>query len=907
METLLITLGLVLLAVPVIAVLALIIAQQAGGRITVLENRLALAEAELRRLGALPGAAGQPASPEAPPETIPEAIPEPVAEEDESFAEPLVPEEQAAPPAPPEGATPVAGSAARARGFEEVLGARWAVWVGGLALGLGGIFLVRYSIAQGLLGPGVRIVLGALFALGLLAAGEFLRRSGASAAIVGFRAADAPSVITAAGAATAFGVAYAAYGLYGFVGPGLAFVMLGVIAVATMLAAVLHGPILAPLGLLGALAAPLLIGGGSDQLWPLVPYLLAVAGAACGVAEMRRWRWLTLAATTGALLWSPLLMAQTMPALAHIALQTALAAFFLVALPYRHARASRMKLDRQATLVLAAFTFMAILAITTLSPGSPLPWFSGVVALVLVATAALYPSAATAAPLAFVLVAATLFFWPVALESLDEPVTILPGPLSPGPVPDAFGRFVFFAVAMSALGAGASLWRLATSRFLRLPVMSVYSAAMASGPLLVLIVAWWRLTGAANLLQGERDLPFAVAAGLLGLVYVAAARMLMMRGHGAPGRLALGAAASAALASLALGLVFWLDRGMLTVAFALAALGTAYVADRTGIVALRWGVGATGLIILARLVYDPSIVGGDPGQTIVFNWLLWGYGIPAIAFFLASRVLERRGRDRVTRLAESLSIVFAALLVFFQIRHALRAGDPFGAISYHLEAGLLAAAGLCFSLVMVRIDARRPDVVTRWAGLVFGAITLLTAALGLGLLENPLLTNEPLLGGQVFNSLLAAYLLPAILAAFLAREARGSRPRFYVVGAGALAFGLHFLWTIMAIRAFWQWPRVGIWRGAGEAEFWAYSAALLVLGLVFLGIGLWRDRQVFRYVAGAYLVAAVIKVFLYDLANLEGVMRAVSFIVLGAVLVGIGLFYQKVLAPRRPVPGSGVG
>ena len=49
--------------------------------------------------------------------------------------------------------------------FEERLGTQWAVWVGGIALALGGIFLVRYSIEQGLLGPGVRVTLGALLAI----------------------------------------------------------------------------------------------------------------------------------------------------------------------------------------------------------------------------------------------------------------------------------------------------------------------------------------------------------------------------------------------------------------------------------------------------------------------------------------------------------------------------------------------------------------------------------------------------------------------------------------------------------------------------------------------------------------------------------------------------------------------
>src|SRR5262249_4974661 len=50
-------------------------------------------------------------------------------------------------------------------GFEERIGTRWVVWIGGLTLALGGFFLVRYSIEAGLLGPGVRTLLGGLFAL----------------------------------------------------------------------------------------------------------------------------------------------------------------------------------------------------------------------------------------------------------------------------------------------------------------------------------------------------------------------------------------------------------------------------------------------------------------------------------------------------------------------------------------------------------------------------------------------------------------------------------------------------------------------------------------------------------------------------------------------------------------------
>src|SRR4051812_45871393 len=62
-------------------------------------------------------------------------------------------------------------------------------------------------------------------------------------------------------------------------------------------------------------------------------------------------------------------------------------------------------------------------------------------------------------------------------------------------------------------------------------------------------------------------------------------------------------------------------------------------------------VGAIGLLVAARLAWDPTIVGADPGAMPIVNWLLWGYGVPALAFFLASRIMQRHGRDRVVRFA----------------------------------------------------------------------------------------------------------------------------------------------------------------------------------------------------------------------------------------------------------------
>src|SRR6266550_4510326 len=78
----------------------------------------------------------------------PTSVPEPEKPAEEATAPPErePPITASSPIAPP----PQPAAAAPRMSLEERLGTQWAVWVGGLAVVLGGIFLVRYSIEQGL-------------------------------------------------------------------------------------------------------------------------------------------------------------------------------------------------------------------------------------------------------------------------------------------------------------------------------------------------------------------------------------------------------------------------------------------------------------------------------------------------------------------------------------------------------------------------------------------------------------------------------------------------------------------------------------------------------------------------------------------------------------------------------------
>src|ERR1700687_4684319 len=278
----------------VIAIVAFIFARKAFNQVAILRARLEAIESTglQARPGPRPLAPLQELEP-----TLAASSPGVAAEQPATAGdtETIAPVGAAAmpPPLPPSGP-----------GFEERIGTRWVVWVGGLTLALGGFFMVRYSIDAGLLGPGVRTLLGGAFALALLASGELTRRQESIPAIEALPIANIPAILTAAGTAVAFATVYAAYALYEFLVPATAFILLGMVALGTLAAALLHGPALAGLGIAAAFITPVLVSSDKPDFWALYLYLAIVTAAAFGLARIRLWRWLAVTTIAFALLWT---------------------------------------------------------------------------------------------------------------------------------------------------------------------------------------------------------------------------------------------------------------------------------------------------------------------------------------------------------------------------------------------------------------------------------------------------------------------------------------------------------------------------------------------------------------------------------------------------------------------------
>jgi len=793
--------------------------------------------------------------------------------------------------------------AARAS-LEEKIGSRWAVWVGGLALGLGGIFLVRYSIEAGLLGPAARVVLGLVFAALLLAGGEWLRRSGFAETTGPARRAYIPGVLAAAGAVSAFASVYAAYGLYGLIGPAAAFLALGAVGVATLALALRHGPTLAALGLLAAYATPLLVSSDEPALLPLVLYLAVVTAATYGVARLRLWRWLAVSATVANVLWSLLLCGSVVSSgdagsqfsvAAHFLVSLLLAAMVFVTSHAPRDRTADAAFDRTAAGVLSLFALPLLALVAAAGTGPVTIALIAAFALLLMALASEWPAARGLAATALI---ATLLAYGLLNVTISNVVI---DPVTGEPTVPGFADLIASAAGSDYLGIGILLGLILTAAGLvgaiasrGRPQLAVAGAFAAPG-----LVAF-------AYLGTNRDLSaspaFAIAA-LVAAGYLASAaeyldRRLASDAKGRDG--AIAAYAIGCVAALGISLTIALERGMLTVALALLVAAIAWVEARRPVAALRPTALAVAAVVVARVAWDPRIVGDDLGTTVLFNPLLYGYGVPTLCFaYAAWRFGRTPGDPRPVPVFEALAIAFAALTATLEIHHAMNSGDLFTPVSSLAEQSLITMVMLAISLGLNWLGARRPSPVMNWGTPIFGGLGLVMAAIGLLIVNNPVVTGEPIDGGSFDGTLVVGYLAPAVLALLVAGLARRRTdlPRRSVAIAATVGGLLVAMWATLAVRAGWHSGDLG-WGEVQEGELYAYSAAWLALGLVVLGIGVATASRAVRTVAAVIVAGVVAKVFLVDTAGLTGALRALSFIGLGGVLVAIGLAYQTALRRR---------
>lgn len=158
----------------------------------------------------------------------------------------------------------------------------------------------------------------------------------------------------------------------------------------------------------------------------------------------------------------------------------------------------------------------------------------------------------------------------------------------------------------------------------------------------------------------------------------------------------------------------------------------------------------------------------------------------------------------------------------------------------------------------------------------------------------------------IWNLRFVAFLAAIACVVWLGRQLRARDGR----GVSQLRIGASVTVTVLALTAvcfeiatFWATrllaaaPDSAVYAslqtGRLMAERFSYSAWFLVAGAVLLAVGFRRRSAVLRWQGLVLLVVTICKVFVLDTSTLSQGYRSISFLALGALLLGVSFAYQR--------------
>ncbi len=744
--------------------------------------------------------------------------------------------------------------------FERFVAGRLLIWLGGIALVVAAIYLIRFSIEMGLVTPAMRMIAAALFGAALIAAGEAAR----------WKMADDPRIAQAlvgAGIAVLYATAYGSHILYGLLGSGAASAAMLAITAGALGLSLRHGAPTAIMGLAGGFLTPLLVGDPDAGAVPLLAYLALLDVAIFLIAWRRGWTWLAAAAVVLSFVWSAFLLLRSP--------DDALAAgVFIIPLAIaatlaRPGQGRSLGLIQPMLLGLVQLAFLA--ARTDLGM---VGWtLFGALAAAAMILAWLKPEAQAAPPAGLALGLLVLMFKAGGWQD-------------PWSAHAALGLTAIFGV-----GGLAFAWLRGERRW------AIVASGGLAGPLLILRAAWpelasapqwggmavlltlgpaaliWRLRGRASP-SAPAELSLLAAGGAAALLAGAAVWDLASAELVVAGWLAVGIASAAAARRLD-------DLALTIIACFVAAIAATRIVWLTPELSNSFFIALAGAPVLA--VDLPSL------RTAFF-----ALALPA-ALLAGLRLALPDVKLPAIRAVAPVAGIFAlaALYVAFKQAFGLASFEDFQARGFLertiLTQALFATGWLLASgrLKLARLD---PDMVAL-SGTVLTAIAAARLVWFDLLIHNPALATQNVGALPVLNLLLPAFWLSAVWLYFARRRARDlskSAP-WLALFLAALIAG-----TALLVRQAFQ-GAILTGPEMTNAEFYGYSLAGLVLSIGLLLAGVRLPDKALRLAGLALLTATMLKVFLVDAAALTGILRILSFLGLGIVLIGIGRLYGPIL------------
>lgn len=731
---------------------------------------------------------------------------------------------------------------------------RIAVWlgagIGGLTVVLTALFLLVLAVERGFLGPAARVSGGLVAATALWVGGTVARRK---SPVVG-------SALAGAGIGAAYGALYAGASRYGLLPIPLASAaMIGVTALATARAAVLADRFVAWLALIGGLLTPVLVSTGENRPIALFLYLALLALGMLFAARRCNWPDIVIGMAVGAggmhLGWASQWYTadQTGPALIGAALLTV--PFALVA--------TSVKLPVRISASIAAAGLPIVAA----------PWVVPVSSSFTDPRSGLWMTRAEPNALAIAALAAALLALPSFLvgrwhdQRIQASLAAVPGGL----------LALVFTVGWSVGGDAVNGWVVAGAigGATLASVLAFRKAEASLG-----LTLWWAVSGLALTIAVAAAPALAIGIGAVVLIGV---------GSAIGARSGWGGVPLLALAVLGLPLMVAANAFDQQAAIAGAALITLSWAVQTP-VRRTWSSGA-------GLAWTASAAAGLALFPALYALWLDAFGDVAIGLLpvllaafalLAAGALARR--QRLT-LDDAVVAVFA-LVILLGVTAAvpLQLRDRWLTVAWALEAAALAIGSRWLRHPLVRV-----------------ASVALIAAVGVRLVVNPwaLAWGTASEGWPILNWTLYSWGVPLVCTLVVARQLPRRLPDgepdpadpFALVAAplGIVAAFIGFALVNVEVSHAFQDQGALELAGNDKLSSMVRSAAWAAYGLTVLGIGSWRDSRVVRLLGFAFVLLATVKVFAFDLWDLQGLVRVGSMGCLGVSLILAALAFERLV------------
>ncbi|MDQ3651146.1 MAG: DUF2339 domain-containing protein [Acidobacteriota bacterium] len=836
----------------------------------------------------------------------------------------------AAPPTPP--VTARGGDGGRARSvldIENIIGGSWFNWLGILAITFGVAFFLKYAWDNEWVGPAARVVLGAAAGVGVLVAGEVVRRRGLR---------QFAYVISGGGILILYLSVYAAHD-FKLIGqlPAVA-LMVAVTATAVLLSARYDALPIAILGLLGGFLTPILLSTGRDNQAGLFGYIALLDAGVLALAYFKRWRslnymsfiltlmtfvgwigihyappklWLTIFfLTLFFLLYSAL-------AIVHNLMKHRFAWWFDISLVIINATfffgVSYQLLDDAGydsglgsfALVVSAFFVLLYYAAYRLHRADQLLVYS-------------YLGAAVT----FFTMAVSIQLdqhWVTMAWAMEGLMLTWVGLRSDTKAPRHAALIVLAIAVGHWFSTDARDFAFSAGGGLFIPLLNRRAASCAALVAAAAATAWLYRQAVGRVEERERaTIITLMILGVSGLALTLLSLDINDYFEQRIARLASGMAGTAEEVAGALG------RLENTRQFSLSAMWTFYGATLLvlGVVRRFKPLRGVGLLLIALTIlkllaldityYDAA------WHTLVFNQTFVALALMVMALAAVARSYARAdGIDEKERTAViPLAIAVANLLAlaalsaeamgYFERAQSLVIGDSarWGEVA-RLEGGKQFALTVIWTLygtAATALGITRRYRSVRYAGLSLLAFTV-TKLLFMDTAYSAAPWHLP-----VFNQTFASFaLLVAALGTIVWLYARADEidederisvlpclvaaaNLLAIVGLSAEAWG--FFEARINQGAISGLAAVGL-RDLHLAQQLSLSVIWTIYGGVMLFVGIKRESRLLRVMALLLLGLTTLKVFFWDLAALDRIYRIVSFIVLGAILLAVSYLYQK--------------